>query len=135
MPGAETPGESGGTRSGSTGGLGVNTLGVEHITRVLTAASGNVDATAGGTELFATAHIDRRAVTVTNTHATATNYLYILVTGAAGTPTITAAVYRWRLSGSDPPVIIPCGPDCRIFIFGVAGNTSYTATEEAYAVA
>lgn len=127
-----SPGGTGG-QSGTARQDGIYTQGVEHISRILTTASGNVDATAGGTELFATAHPDRRAVTITNTHATATNYLYILVTGSAGTPTITAAVYRERLSGSDPSITIPCGPDSRIFIFGVAGNTSYMATEEAWA--
>ena len=121
-------------RSGSTPSQsGVPIFGREHITRILTSANGNVDATAGGTELFTSPHLDRRQITFTNTHATATNYLYVLITGSAGTPAISATVYRKRLGGSDDPWSVPCGPDCRVFVFGVAGNTSYVASEESWA--
>ena len=126
------------TGTGSTSSTGATPVaaGVEHASSILTTASGNVDATGGGTELFADPHDDRRRVTITNTHATETNYLYVLLCTTAGTPTISATVFTRRISGAgQAPVAFDIGPGVRVFIFGVAGNTSYLASEESIVTA
>lgn len=123
LDGPET-GPGGGVTPGQNQGLSAPA--VEHISAILTTAAGTVAASA--TQIFVSPHLDRRRVTITNCDATASDFLYIGFDSS-----VSATRYRWRLDAADPPVSIDCGPGVNIYLFGVAGNTNYHATEEGVA--